>query len=266
MKEFSTGASSTTKTKSFYKSIESLDNDMRKVAAEMGDDIIIIYAMNAKIGKNKKRETLYVGQSTQVSQRIAQHKMYLHAGAKTPAQKGFGKKSLRNAKSFRYQILKICSSNEEANKFEHHYIKALKPLLNDVDNNLGSFTRAKVDAAKNLFANKKTAIEVAAITGLSYSSAKCINRGLIDGNGDFSHNLNGCTEKDAGLLKAVYDLAIDHKHNGRHCGVRSSDAEMTALSNIANAYHRSLSTVQDFYKYLRVDWKLLFSFDDAVED
>ena len=271
MKEFSTGASSATKTKSFYRSVESLDNDMRKVAAEMGSEVIVIYAMSAKVGKGKngkkQRETLYVGQSTQVSQRVAQHKMYLHQGAKTPAQKGFTKKSIRNARSYRYYILKICGSQEEANKFEHHYIKALKPLLNDCDNDLGSITRAKINAAKAMFADKKSAIEVSKATGLSNRVALAVNSGVVDTNGEFGKKLDGTVNHVGAMLKALNEVAVKHAYghrNGVH--TRLSDVESAEICTIAEEYHYSPHTAMSYYSYLRTNWKLLFSFDDAFED
>lgn len=270
MKEFSTGASSATKTKSFYRSVESLDNDMRKVADNLGSEIIVIYAMSAKVGKgkkrSKKRETLYVGQSTQVSQRIAQHKMYLHQGAKTPAQKGFAKKSIRNAKSFKYYILKICNSQEEANKFEHHYIKVLKPILNECDNDIGSITKAKVSAAKAMFADKKSAIEVSKATGLSKRVASAVNSGMIDTSGEFSKKLDGTINYASALLKALNEVAIKHAHAHRNVHTRLSDAESAEIRKIANIYHYTPRTASSYYSYLRTNWKLLFSFDDAFED
>jgi predicted GIY-YIG superfamily endonuclease len=264
MKELSTGASSAVRTKSFYKSIDSLDDDMRKVAAEMGRNAIVIYAMTAKIGKDKKRKTLYVGQSSQVSARIAQHKMYHHIGAKTPSQRGFSKKSLRNAKSFRYHILKICGSKEEAAKFEHHFIKALNPILNVNDNAIGAITGAQVKAAKAMFMRGQHTNEIARLTGLRIKDAAYINNGVLDGDGKFDKMLDGRPNRKAGLYVAIHDIAERHAAEDKTKYMKS---DLTSeLEGVAKAYSVRLHTVKEQYRYMRFDWKLMFSFDGAFED
>ncbi len=267
MKVSYVGEKNAVKTKTFYKSLQSLDNDARKIAKTMGSETIVIYMMSAILKTTKKREVLYVGQSVQVSMRMAQHTLYQHnKDHQSPTQRAFTVNALRNAKDFRYHILKLCGSPEEAAKYEHHYINALKPMLNRNDNMIGSLTKNKVNTVKAMLAKKQNYRDICNETGVYIWIVSLINYGIIAGDGIFRNSISGKAIKNIGLYRELYDIA--KAENAAECSKRGRISQETAaeLDSIAARYKCSSRYTRQTYRFLRVDWNLLFSFDSEFEE